>query len=44
MPRNLWFRGAERVEKLDTLSQKCKHFFEGMQAAARTCFARTLAA
>ena len=35
---------VERVEKLDTLSLKCKHFREGMQAAARTRFARTLVA
>ena len=26
------------VEKLRHASQKCKHFFEGMQAAARTRF------
>ena len=35
---------SERVEKFDTLSQKCKHFREKMQAAARTRAARTLAA
>ena len=34
----------ERVEKLDTLSLKCKHFREEMQAAARTRCARTLVA
>ena len=28
----------QRVEKLRHASQKCKHFFEGMQAAARTRF------
>lgn len=33
----------ERVEKLDTLSLKCTHFREGMQSAARTRVARTLA-
>ena len=33
---------AERVEKLDTLSQKCKHFFDKMQSVTRTRFARTL--
>ena len=26
----------QRVEKLDTLSPKCRHFGEGMQAPART--------
>ena len=34
----------ERVEKLDTLSLKCRHFREEMQTAARTHFARTLVA
>ena len=27
--------GFERVEKVRHASQKCKHFFEGMQPAAR---------
>ena len=35
-PRPGTRRGAQRVEKLRHASQKCKHFFEGMQAAART--------
>ena len=26
--------GPEAVDKVDSLSQKCKHFFEEMQAAA----------
>ena len=30
--------GVQRVEKLRHASQKCRHFFEGMQAAARTRF------
>ena len=33
----------ERVDFIDTLTQKCKHFCEGMQPAARTRCARTLA-
>ena len=33
----------ERVDKVDTLSKKCRHFFEKMQPAARTRCARTLA-
>ena len=31
-------RDFQRVGKLRHASQKCKHFFEGMQAAARTRF------
>ena len=37
------YGNIERVDKVDTLSKKCKHFFEKMQSAARTRCARTLA-
>ena len=33
--RQIIWRSCEAVDKVDSLSQKCKHFFKGVQAAAR---------